>query len=134
MMPLKKALEEECGSIVTSTRMEVPWFQYKRRSVQDKENLASGSAEVNYSLTVNPQLVTHRQPIPLPVDLTRNLQGGYRFTKIDLANYYNQIKLAPECQKRIVLSNNQGVLLQMRLPLRIKSAPGYFQKIMEQLI
>ena len=88
---------------------------------------------VDYSVTVNSQLKTHRQPLPLPKDLMRKLGGGYNFSKIDLADAYNQIELAPESQKRLALSTHKGVLLQTRLPYGISSAPGYFQEIMEQL-
>lgn len=87
----------------------------------------------DYSVTVNPQLETHRHPIPLPEDLMRKLGGGYYFTKIDLADAYNQIKLAPESQRRLALSTHRGVLLQTRLPFGISSAPGYFQEIMDRL-
>lgn len=87
----------------------------------------------DYSCTVNPQLETHRYPMPLPEDLMRRLGGGYGFTKIDLADAYNQIALGPESQKKLALSTHRGVLLQMRLPFGISSAPGYFQEIMDQL-
>jgi hypothetical protein len=87
----------------------------------------------DYSKTVNPQLEIHRQPIPLPEHLIRRLGGGYGFTKIDLADAYNQISLAPESQKKLALSTHRGVLRQKRLPFGISSAPGYFQEIMEQL-
>ena len=63
----------------------------------------------------------------------RRLGGGYYFTKVDLADAYSQIKLAPESQKRLALSTHRGVLLQTRLPFGISSAPGYFQEIMDQL-
>ena len=63
----------------------------------------------------------------------RKLGGGYGFTKIDLADAYNQIKLAPESQRRLALSTHKGVLLQKRLPFGIKSATGYFQQVMDQL-
>ena len=63
----------------------------------------------------------------------QRLGGGFGYTKIDLADAYNQIKLAPESQRRLALSTHCGVLLQQRLPFRIKSAPGYFQEIMETL-
>ena len=63
----------------------------------------------------------------------QKLGGGYGYTKIDLADAYNQIKLAPESQRRLALSTHRGVLLQQRLPFGIKSAPGYFQEIMEKL-
>ena len=55
------------------------------------------------------------------------------YTKIDLADAYNRIQLAPESQLRLALSTHYGVLLQQRLPFRIKPAPGYFQEIMENL-
>ena len=87
----------------------------------------------DYSVAVNAQLETHRHPIPTPERLMQKLSGGYGFTKIDLADAYNQIPLAPESQKRLALSTHQGVLLQMRLPFGISSAPGYFQQIMDQL-
>lgn len=87
----------------------------------------------DYSQTVNPQLETHRQPIPLPEDLMNRLAGGYGYTKIDLADAYNQIPLGPISQRKLALSTHKGVLLQMRLPFGICSAPGYFQEIMEQL-
>ena len=87
----------------------------------------------DYSQTVNPQLETHRQPIPLPEDLMNKLGGGYGYTKIDLADAYNQIPLGPNSQQKLALSTQKGVLLQMRLPFGISSAPGYFQEIMEQL-
>ena len=87
----------------------------------------------DYSVTVNPQLEDHRHPLPLPEDLMRRLGGRYGFTKIDLADAYNQIKLSPRSQRRLALSTHKGVLLQKRLPFGIKSAPGYFQQIMDQL-
>ena len=87
-----------------------------------------------YSVAVNVQSETHRHPIPTPERLMQKLSGGHGFTKIDLADAYNQIPLGPESQKRLALSTHQGVLLQIRLPFGISSAPGYFQQIMDQLL
>ena len=86
----------------------------------------------DYSVTVNSQLETHRQPLPLPEELMHKLGGGYGFTKIDLADAYNQIPLSKESQKKLALSTHKGVLLQMR-PFGISLAPDYFQEIMFQL-
>ena len=52
----------------------------------------------DYSVTVNSQLEDHRQPIPLPEDLLRKLGRVYCFSKIDLANAYDQICLSPDSQ------------------------------------
>ena len=76
----------------------------------------------DYSVTVNPQLEMHRHPMPQPEDLMRRLGRGHSFTKIDLADAYNQICLGPESQRKLALSTHKGVLLQKRLPFGITSA------------
>ena len=45
----------------------------------------------NYLATVNPQLESHRRLLPHPEELMQRLSGGFGFTKIDLADAYNQI-------------------------------------------
>jgi transposase InsO family protein len=87
----------------------------------------------DYSTGINDSLEVHRQPMPLPEELMQRLGGGFGYTKVDLADAYNQIKLGPESQRRLALSTHRGVLLQQRLPFGIKSAPAYFQEIMEKL-
>ena len=70
--------------------------------------------------------------MPLPDALIHRLSGGHYFSKIDLADAYNQVKLSPESQKKLALSVHRCVLLQKRLPFGVSSAPGYFQEIMEK--
>ena len=102
---------------------------------QSLPNQPTASVRVcgDYSVFINAQLETHRQPMPLPEDLMRRLGGTHYFSKVDLADAYNQIELGPESQKRLALSTHRGVLLQKRLPFDISSATGYFQDIMNQL-
>ena len=80
-----------------------------------------------YSVTVNPQLETHRHPLPLPEKLMRRLGGGYGFTKTDLADAYNQVSSGPKSRDRLALSTHCGVLLQNVLPFGVSSAPGNYQ-------
>jgi hypothetical protein len=87
----------------------------------------------DYSVTVNEQLETHHYPMPTPEELIQKLAGGYGYTKIDLADAFNQIALGPESQKRLALSTHRGTLLQCRLPYGISTAPAYFQEIMDKL-
>uniref|UniRef100_A0A0L8GH78 CCHC-type domain-containing protein n=1 Tax=Octopus bimaculoides TaxID=37653 RepID=A0A0L8GH78_OCTBM len=61
----------------------------------------------DYSVGINDQLADHRHPMPLPVELMQKLGGGFGYTKIDLADAYNQIKLAPESQRRLTLSTHR---------------------------
>ena len=133
-------MEEEYQKGITKGVRETTQFcQFGTPVVPIKTALLPGQKKPqirvcgDYSVTVNPQLEDHRHPLPLPEDLMRRLGAGYGFTKIDLADAYNQIKLAPESQRSLALSTHKGVLLQKRLPFGIKSAPGYLQQIMDQL-
>ena len=63
----------------------------------------------------------------------QKLWCGNGFTKIDLANAYNQIKLDPEIRQKLALSMHCGGLLQNVPLFGIFSATGYFQKIMDDL-
>ena len=87
----------------------------------------------DYSVTVNHQLETYQHPIPSSDDLMQKHSGGNYFTKIALADAYNQVKLSPESQRWLALSTHWGVFLQMRLLFGISSAPGYFLEIMDRL-
>jgi len=72
--------------------------------------------------------------LPLPENLIIKLASGYGFMKIDLADACNRTRLVPISRKRLALSTHRGVLLQNALPFGISSAPGYFQRIMEDLL
>ena len=62
----------------------------------------------------------------------RRFDGTNYFSKVDLADAYNQIELGPESQRRLALNTHRGVL-QTRLPFGISSATWYFQDVMNQL-
>ena len=64
----------------------------------------------DYSVFNNGQLETLRHPMPLPEDQMRRLDGTHYFSKVDLADAYNQIELGPESQRRLALSTHRGVL------------------------
>ena len=50
----------------------------------------------DFRMTVNPVAKLHRQPIPRVEDLFATLQGGKKFTKLDLSQAYQQLPLHPE--------------------------------------
>ena len=125
LKPKMPEFTEKYGNQFISTPMEHQLYQSEKALLQGQSKRKLRVCG-DYSVTVNPQLETHRQPIPLPEDLMRKLRRGHGFTKLDLADAYNQITLAPESQSRLALSTHRGVLLQKRLPFGISSAPGYF--------
>ena len=113
-------------------------FQRLRKihSIDSKEFTFKGietSICGDYFVTVNSQLESHRHPMHAPEDLMRKLRGSRYFSKIDLADSFNQIKLAPVSQRMLALTTNRGVLLHARLPFGVISIPGYFQEIMDKL-
>ena len=80
--------------------------------------------EINHKLSTKTVFCRHRG---FPNVLTEELEEAIATQKIDVADAYNQILLAPESQQRLALSTHKGVLLlQKRLSFGKSSAPGYF--------
>ena len=134
------AIQEELNGALEAGIRKGIWMpcefnDYGNPVVPIRKRGKSGGIRVcgDYSVTINSQLETHRQLMPTPEDLIRKLDGNRFFSKIDLADAYNQIRLAPESQRKLALSSTKSVLLQTRLPFGLSSAPGYFQQIMENL-
>ncbi|XP_012943035.1 uncharacterized protein K02A2.6-like [Aplysia californica] len=140
--PVPTAVQEDLDSAIKAGINRGIWEPVQFNSygtpvVPIKKKSPQGQSSIrvcgDYSVTVNQQLETHRHPMPQPEDLMRRLGRGHCFTKIDLADAYNQICLGPESQNKLALSTHKGVLLQKRLPFGITSALGYFQEIMDHL-
>jgi len=76
----------------------------------------------------------NRYPIPKVEDLFATLERGKTFTKIDLSQAYQQLKLDEESKRYVVINTHKGLFRYTRLPYGISSAPGIFQKAMEGLL
>ena len=70
-----------------------------------------------------------RYPIPKVEDLFAMLKGGKVFSKLDLRQAYQQMKL-DEKSKQVV----NTLFRYTRLPFGIASAPGIFQRVMESIV
>ena len=88
----------------------------------------------DFKVTVNPVSQLHRYPIPKIEDIFATLEGGKTFTKLDLSQAYQQLKLDAESQKYLVINTHKGLFRYTRLTFGISSAPGIFQKAMETLL
>ena len=71
---------------------------------------------------------------PIPCQLFNALAGGERFTKLDLSNAYNQVRVDEESQNYLVINTHKGLFKYKRLPFGISSAPAIFQRIMEKVL
>lgn len=70
-------------------------------------------------------------PLPRIEYVFQNLEGGDKFSKIDLREAYQQVLLMDESSKLVTISTHKGLYKYSRLPYGIMLAPSYFQKLME---
>jgi hypothetical protein len=80
----------------------------------------------DFKLTVNKVSKLDRYPIPKIEDLFAKLSGGQLFTKLDLSQAYQQVRLEEEAKKYAVVNTPKGLYQYNRLPYGISSAPGIF--------
>ena len=62
----------------------------------------------HFQMTVNPVAKLHRHRIMRVEDLFSTLQGGKRFTKLDLSQAYQQIPLNADSRKYVVVNTHRG--------------------------
>jgi len=88
----------------------------------------------DFKITINLVLKTDMYLLPLPDELFQSLNGGSKFSKIDLADAYLQIELDEESKKLVVVNAHKGLYQYQRLPFGLSCAPALFQKIIDQTI
>jgi len=88
----------------------------------------------DYKVTVNPVAKTDKYPLPRIEDLYANLAGGQKFSKLDLKNAYLQVELDDESKKYTTINTHRGLFQYNRLPFGISSAPGIFQRVIDNLL
>jgi hypothetical protein len=88
----------------------------------------------DYKTTVNKVSKLDRYPIPKTEDLLTSLCGGKTFSKLDLSQAYQQLLLEDEARKFLTINTHKGLFEYCRLPFGVKSAPGIFQRALENLL
>ncbi len=80
--------------------------------------------------------ITKAQPYPLPNIplLLQTLAGNKYFSVVDLTAGYHQCALAEESQDLSAFKTAQGIFKFTRVPFGLKQAPGYFQRIMQDVV
>ena len=97
---------------------------------------ASGDIRIcgDYKVTINQAVKVDKYPIPNIDDLFTKVSGGQLFTTLDLSNAYQQVVLEEESRKLTTINTTKGLFEYVRLPYGVSSAPGIYQRIMEQLL
>lgn len=88
----------------------------------------------DYKVTINKVLEIDQYPLPRIEELFTKVQGASYFSKIDLSNAYQQVKLDKHSQIYTTISTHKGLFKYTRLPYGIACAPAKFQRIMESLL
>ena len=63
----------------------------------------------DFKVSVNQALITISYPLPIPDDLFATVAGGRVFSKLDLSNAYQQLKLTTESQKYLTINTHTQV-------------------------
>ena len=88
----------------------------------------------DYKVTINPSLEVTEHPLPSASDIFANLNGGQKFTKLDLSNAYQQVTLEESSRNLVTINTQRGLYRYTRIPYGVASAPADFQKIMEKIL
>ncbi|EPB67030.1 reverse transcriptase [Ancylostoma ceylanicum] len=88
----------------------------------------------DYKVTINPQLDINQYPLSKPDDLFHMLNGGTKFSKMDLSDAYMQVELEEESRKYTTINTHKGLFEYTRVPFGVAPAPAIFQSTMEKTL
>ncbi|XP_017882922.1 uncharacterized protein K02A2.6-like, partial [Ceratina calcarata] len=88
----------------------------------------------DFKQTINQQLITVIHPAPNFDHAMAQLQGGDRYSKIDLKEAYLQMPVDEESQPLLTINTHKGLFQYKYMAFGISSAPGIFQMRMEQIL
>ncbi|XP_055355332.1 uncharacterized protein K02A2.6-like [Paramacrobiotus metropolitanus] len=86
------------------------------------------------STGLNDSLDVQKYPLPTPDELFAKLNGGCKFSTLDLAEAYAQIELDEESKQLVVINTHKGLFRYNRLPFGVASGPSIFQQIIERIL
>ena len=87
----------------------------------------------DYKCTVNQVSKLDNYPIPKTEELLTSLGGGEKFTKLDMSQAYQQLKLDEESKKFTTINTHKGLFQYNRLLFGV-SSPGIDQRAIENLL
>ena len=88
----------------------------------------------DYSCTINKHSKLEQYPLPTIEEMMSKLQGGQRFSKLDLSQAYHQLELHPDSCAFTTINTHRGLYEYVRLPFGINSAVSIFQRTMETIL
>ncbi|XP_046389461.1 uncharacterized protein K02A2.6-like [Ischnura elegans] len=88
----------------------------------------------DYKVTINRYLDDVNHVMPRVEEIFQAVQGGKKFSKLDMSNAYNQLELGEETKPLLAWSTHKGIYIPNRLPFGVKPACAIFQKELEKVL
>lgn len=88
----------------------------------------------DYKVTINQDLEIPEHPMPKVEELLQQLNGGVKFSKLDLSQAYQQIELSKNSRKYVTINTHLGLYSYSRLPYGVSAAPAMFQCVMDKVL
>lgn len=88
----------------------------------------------DFKITVNKFMVAIEHPLPTIDELFHAMNGGEKFSKVDLRRAYLQWKVRDEDQEKLTLSTFLGLFKCTRLWYGLSCAPAKWQKKIEEIL
>ena len=86
----------------------------------------------DYKQTINKPAHCENYPLPRTEDLLATLNGGQKFSKLDLSHTYQQLLLDNESREYLTVNTHRGLFQPTRLQFEVHSASRVFQREMEK--
>ena len=88
----------------------------------------------DYKVTINPELDLPEYPMPTAEELFTQLNGGEKFSKLDLSSAYQQVLLDEESKQYVTINTHLGLFRYTRLPFGVAASPAVFQQTMDSIM
>ena len=88
----------------------------------------------DYRLTVNKAAIIDKYPLPKIDELISSLNNCKVFSKLDMSQAYLQLCLDEDSKPLTTINTHRGLFQFNRLCFGVSSAPGIFQRVMENLL
>ena len=88
----------------------------------------------DYKMTINKASKVDLYPVQRVEDLFTAMSGGVSFSKLDLSHAYLQRQLEESSRQYVTINTHRGLYRYTRLLFGVSSAPGIFQRAMDNLM
>ena len=132
---LKEEIEQSLEKLVAEgTLTPVQFNEWAAPTVPIVKEDGSVCICDDYKIAANKVSKLDNYPIPKSEDLFITLNGGKELTKLDMSQAYQQLLLTVESKQFITINIHKGLFRYNRLPYGISSAPGIYQRVMDNLL